>query len=116
MKKIEAIIRHAKLKDVTEELHRHSFHAMTFTEAYGLGDEKGLKTIYRGGEVAPGFVPRHKLELIVPEELADEAIDAIYQSAHTGEVGDGRIIVTDLDTAIHIRTGEIGGPLQPAGA
>jgi nitrogen regulatory protein P-II 1 len=101
---------------VTEEFHRHGFDAMTFTEAYGLGDEKGLKTIHRGGELAPRFVPRHKLELIVPEEQADEAIDAIYQSAQTGEVGDGRIIVNDLDTAIHIRTGEIGGPLYAVGA
>jgi nitrogen regulatory protein PII len=115
MKKIEAIIRHTKLKDVAEELHRHGFDAMTFTEAYGLGSEKGFKTIYRGGEVAPSFVPRHKLELIVPEEQADEAIGAIYQSARTGEVGDGRIIVTDLDTAIHIRTGEIDGLVHPIG-
>lgn len=78
MKKIEAIIRHCKLKDVAEKLYAHGFAAMTFTEVHGLGHEPGLKAIYRGGEVAPRFVQRHKLDLIVADDRAGDAIDAIY--------------------------------------
>jgi nitrogen regulatory protein P-II 1 len=116
MKKIEAIIRHGKLGEVAEKLGACGFDAMTFVEAQGLGHEVGPKTIFRGGEVPPRFVQRHKLELIVDDDRADDAIDAIYEAAHTGAAGDGRIFVTDLDTNVHIRTGETFGVWRPADA
>ena len=115
MKKIEAIFRQSKLTDVVQSLHRHGFDGMTVIEAHGLGRDEGQATSYRGGEASRQFVPRHRLDLIVEDALADEAIDAIYQAAHTGEVGDGRIFVTNVDATVHIRTGVAIGGLHPVG-
>jgi nitrogen regulatory protein P-II 1 len=106
MKKIEANVRSSKLSQIKRVLHRHGFDAMTITEAHGYGREKGPRIVYRGSEIHEGFVPRLKVELIVDEERSHDALDAIFEAAHTGELGDGRIYVTNVETEVHIRTGE----------
>jgi nitrogen regulatory protein P-II 1 len=114
MKKIEAIIRPSRLEQVKQALHLHGVDGMTISEAEGLGREKGPTLAYRGAQRQVETVPRVKIETIVDDEHADEAVTAIYQSAHTGEVGDGRIAVTDLATVIHIRTGDVFEAMHPA--
>jgi nitrogen regulatory protein P-II 1 len=116
MKKIEAIFRQSKLTDVVQSLHRHGFDGLTVIEAHGLGRDQSQQANYRGGEAGRTLVPRHRLDLIVDDSLADEAIDAIYQAAHTGEVGDGRITVTNVEATVHIRTGNTIGGMHPVGA
>jgi nitrogen regulatory protein P-II 1 len=106
MKKIEAIVRSSKISDIKRVLHRRGFDGMTITEAHGYGREKGPRIVYRGSEVHEGFVPRLKVELLVEEDRAHDALDAIFEAAHTGELGDGRIYVTNVETEVHIRTGE----------
>ena len=107
MKKIEAIIREAKLEQVTMELQNHGIHGMTITRVMGLGAQAGRTLSYRGSERRVELVTRAKLEIVVDNALAEQVIDTIYQNAHTGEIGDGRILVIDLESVVRIRTGEV---------
>jgi nitrogen regulatory protein P-II 1 len=105
-KRIEAIIRTSHLERVIEALEQIGISGATIYEARGIGAEKGIAISYRGNCATTKYVPRVKLEIIAGENLADAAIGAIYYNAYTGEVGDGRILVTNIDEVIRIRTGE----------
>jgi len=118
MKKIEAIVRHFKLDEVKEALNAHGVQGMTVTEVRGFGRQKGHKEVYRGTEYTVDFLPKVKIEVVVPSEEAQGVIETILKIARTGEVGDGKIFVTDLANVIRIRTGEAekaGERLQATG-
>ncbi len=106
MKKIEAIIKPHKVEDVKASLDAIGIKGMTVLEAKGYGRQKGHKEVYRGAEYAVEFVPKVKLEIVVPDNLEKDAISAILKAAYTGEIGDGKIFVSEMRTAIRIRTGE----------
>ena len=106
MKKIEAIIRHFKLEDVKDALHAKGIQGMTVTEVRGFGRQKGHTETYRGAEYAVDFLPKVKIEIVTRDADSAAVIDAIIKSARTGQVGDGKIFVSDLSGAIRIRTGE----------
>jgi nitrogen regulatory protein P-II 1 len=108
MKKVEAIIRHFKLEDVKNALSEHGIRGMTITEVRGFGRQKGHTEMYRGTEYAVDFVPKVKVEVVVPDDGAQKVIDTIMQSAQTGQIGDGKIFVLSLDETVRIRTGETG--------
>jgi nitrogen regulatory protein P-II 1 len=108
MKKIEALIRHFKLEDVKDALTQCGVHGMTVIEVRGFGRQKGHTEMYRGTEYTIDFVPKVKLEVVVTDADLPGAIDAISRSAKTGQVGDGKIFVTNLENAIRIRTSEAG--------
>ena len=108
MRKVEAIIRHFKLEDVKNALSELGIHGMTITEVRGFGRQKGHTEMYRGTEYAVDFVPKVKLEVAVSEEQTQSVIDTIMRAAQTGQIGDGKIFVTDLANTIRIRTGETG--------
>jgi nitrogen regulatory protein P-II 1 len=109
MKKIEAIIRHFKLEDVKNALTEVGVAGMTITEVRGFGRQKGHTETYRGTEYAVDFVPKVKLEVAVADDMLQRVIDTIIRTAQTGQIGDGKIFVTDLRDTIRIRTGETGG-------
>ncbi len=106
MKLITAIIKPFKLDEVREALSEAGVSGMTITEVKGYGRQKGHKEIYRGAEYEISFVPKIRLELAVPEDLASRVVDIIAETARTGEIGDGKIFVTPLEHALRIRTGE----------
>ena len=106
MKKIEAIVRHFKLENVKNALHERGVNGMTVTEVRGFGRQKGHTETYRGAEYAVAFIPKVKVEVVVPDNDARSVIDTIMTSARTGQVGDGKIFVTDLHDVVRIRTGE----------
>ncbi|MBP7951079.1 MAG: P-II family nitrogen regulator [Verrucomicrobiales bacterium] len=106
MKKVEAIIKPFKLEDVKEALHEVGFEGMTVTEVKGFGRQKGHTEIYRGSEYTVDFLPKVKLELVVGEDRAASAVEAIIKAAKTGKIGDGKIFISQVDSAIRIRTGE----------
>jgi len=108
MKKIEAIIRHFKLEDVKNALSEHGVSGMTITEVRGFGRQKGHTEMYRGTEYAVDFVPKVKIEVVIPDGQMKEVVDTIMRSAQTGQIGDGKIFVVDLAESIRIRTGETG--------
>jgi nitrogen regulatory protein P-II 1 len=108
MKKIEAMIRHYKLDEVKDALMQSGVHGMTATEVHGFGRQKGHTEVYRGTEYVVDFVPKIKIEVVVTDAELPGAIEAITQAAKTGQVGDGKIFVSDLENAIRIRTGEEG--------
>ena len=108
MKKVEAIIRHFKAEDVKNALTKSGIVGMTITEVRGFGRQKGHTEMYRGAEYKVDFVPKIKVEVIVPDDKLQTVLDAIIHSAQTGQVGDGKIFISDLDNAIRIRTGESG--------
>ena len=108
MKKIEAIIRHFKLEDVKKALTERGIAGMTITEVRGFGRQKGHTEMYRGTEYEVDFVPKIKIELVVPDAKLQIVLDTIMRSAQTGQVGDGKMFVTDLAEAVRIRTGEFG--------
>ncbi|MBI5808854.1 MAG: P-II family nitrogen regulator [Ignavibacteriales bacterium] len=108
MKKIEAIIRPFKLDDVKEALLEEGIHGMTVTEVRGYGRQKGHKETYRGSEYQIEFVPKLKIEIVVDNKLLEKAVDAILRTAKTGQVGDGKIFISDIADAIRIRTDESG--------
>lgn len=108
MKKIEAIIRHFKLDDIKNALSDCGVAGMTITEVKGYGRQKGHVEMYRGNEYAIDFVPKVKVEVVVPEELVASVIETIMAKAQTGQMGDGKIFVSDLLEVIRIRTGETG--------
>jgi len=108
MKKIEAIIKPFKLEDVKNALDTIGVKGMTVLEAKGYGRQKGHKEVYRGTEYTVDFVPKVKIEVVIPSHLVDAAVKAILSSAYTGEIGDGKIFVTNVEQIIRIRTGETG--------
>ena len=108
MKKIEAIIRHFKLDDVKQALTDRGILGMTVTEVRGFGRQKGHTEMYRGTEYEVDFVPKIKIEVVVPSAKLQTAIETITRAAQTGQVGDGKMFVTDLADVVRIRTGESG--------
>jgi nitrogen regulatory protein P-II 1 len=106
MKKVEAIVRHFKLEDVKEALHSKGISGMTVTEVRGFGRQKGHTETYRGAEYAVDFVPKVKIEVVAGDDIVQEVIDTIVRTARTGQVGDGKIFVTQLSNVVRIRTGE----------
>ena len=108
MKKIEAVIRHYKLEDVKNALTAAKIDGMTVTEVRGFGRQRGHKEMYRGAEYTVDVLPKVKLEVVVADSLLREAIDIITRVARTGQIGDGKIFVTDLSEVVRIRTGETG--------
>ena len=108
MKKLECIIRPFKLEDVKEALDSLGISGMTVTEVKGFGRQKGHTELYRGSEYTIEFLPKLKIEIVVTDEVVDEAVEAILQAANTGKIGDGKIFVIPIEEAIRIRTGERG--------
>ena len=108
MKKVEAIVRHFKLEDVKNALTEHGIHGMTVTEVRGFGRQKGHTEMYRGTEYTVDFVPKVKIEVVCSDAGLQTVLDTILQAAQTGQIGDGKIFVTDLQNSIRIRTGETG--------
>ncbi len=108
MKKVEAIVRHYKLEDVKTALVKAGFHGMTVTEVRGFGRQKGHKEMFRGAEYQVDFVPKVKLEMAVDDADARKVVDTILGTARSGQIGDGKIFVSDLTEVIRIRTGETG--------
>ena len=108
MKKVEAIIRPFKVEELKTALNEIGMHGMTITEVRGFGRQKGHTEMYRGTEYTVDFVPKVKIELIVPDALAARTVEAILAAAKTGKIGDGKIFVLPVDEAIRIRTGEKG--------
>ncbi|MCW8092912.1 P-II family nitrogen regulator [Alteromonas sp. ASW11-130] len=106
MKKVEAIIKPFKMDDVREALGEVGIAGMTVTEVKGFGRQKGHTELYRGAEYQVDFLPKIKIEMVLPDDLVERAVEAIEQSAKTGKIGDGKIFVYNLDSAIRIRTGE----------
>jgi nitrogen regulatory protein P-II 2 len=106
MKLVIAIIKPFKLDEVRDALTLVGVHGMTVTEVKGYGRQKGHTEIYRGAEYAVNFLPKIKLEVAVDSAQADKVVDAIANAAKTGQIGDGKIFVTDIDHALRIRTGE----------
>jgi nitrogen regulatory protein P-II 1 len=106
MKKVEAIIKPFKLDEVKEAVGSLGVQGMTVTEVKGFGRQKGHKEIYRGAEYLVDFLPKVKLEMVVPAELVDQVIDKIVAAARTGSIGDGKIFVMPVATVVRIRTGE----------
>lgn len=109
MKKIEAVIRHFKLEEVKDALTKAGVHGMTVSEVRGFGRQKGHKEQYRGAEYTVDFLPKVKLEVIVDDEDAQKIVDTIVETARTGQIGDGKVFVSQLEEAVRIRTGETGG-------
>jgi nitrogen regulatory protein P-II 1 len=108
MKKVEAVVRHFKLEDIKNALTEKGVHGMTITEVRGFGRQKGHTEMYRGTEYTVDFVPKVKLEVVVPDSNLQLVVDTILRTAQTGQIGDGKIFVTDLSNVIRIRTGETG--------
>ena len=108
MKKIEAIIKPFKLDEVKDALHEVGIQGLTVTEAKGFGRQKGHTELYRGAEYVVDFLPKVKIEVVLPEELVERAVDAIQKAARTGRIGDGKIFITSVEEVIRIRTGETG--------
>jgi nitrogen regulatory protein P-II 1 len=108
MKKVEAIIRHFKLEEVKDALTEIGVQGMTVSEVRGFGRQKGQKEQYRGAEYTVDFLPKAKMEIVVSDEQLKTVIDTILRTARTGQIGDGKIFITDLNEMIRIRTGETG--------
>ncbi len=108
MKKIEAIIKPFKLDEVKNALTKIGVQGMTVIETKGFGRQKGHTEVYRGAEYTIDFVPKTKIELIVTDGLASQAVETIERTAKTGKIGDGKIFVSPVDEVIRIRTGERG--------
>ncbi len=108
MKKIEAIIKPFKLEEVKDALGEVGVEGMTVSEVKGFGRQKGHTEIYRGSEYTVDFLPKIKLEMVVPAERLDAAVTAILKAARTGKIGDGKIFVSEIEEAVRIRTEEKG--------
>jgi nitrogen regulatory protein P-II 1 len=108
MKKIEAIIKPFKLEDVKDALTAVGIEGMTVSEVKGFGRQKGHTEIYRGSEYTVDFLPKIKIEIVLPDTTAEQAVTAILKSARTGKIGDGKVFVLPVDNAIRIRTEEAG--------
>lgn len=108
MKKVEAIVKPFKLEDVKEALAGIGIQGMTITEVKGFGRQKGHKELYRGAEYVVEFLPKMKIEIVVPDDIVQQTVKAIVDAASTGRIGDGKIFIHPVDDAIRIRTGESG--------
>jgi nitrogen regulatory protein P-II 1 len=108
VKKIEAIIKPFKLDEVREAIQELGVQGMTVTEVKGFGRQKGHTEIYRGAEYVVDFLPKIKVEVVVPAEKVTEVVSVIQKRAHTGRIGDGKIFITNVDDVVRIRTGETG--------
>jgi len=108
MRKIEAIIKPFKLDDARQALSAIGVTGMTATEVKGFGRQKGHTELYRGAEYVIDFLPKVKIEIVVTEDLVDQAIEIISKAARTGKIGDGKIFVSDIERVVRIRTGEEG--------
>jgi nitrogen regulatory protein P-II 1 len=106
MKKIEAIIKPFKLDDVKDAVLKLGVSGMTITEVKGFGRQKGHKEIYRGAEYVVDFLPKVKIEVVVPSDMVLRVIETIKENSHTGQIGDGKIFVLPVEKAVRIRTGE----------
>ena len=106
MKMVTAVIKPFRLDDVREALAEVGVHGTTITEVKGFGRQKGHTELYRGAEYAVDFLPKVKLEVAVPDDRVDAVVEAIVESAKTGQIGDGKIFVHTLEQAVRIRTGE----------
>jgi nitrogen regulatory protein P-II 1 len=106
VKKVEAIIKPFKLDEVKEALHEIGVSGITVTEAKGFGRQKGLTELYRGAEYVVDFLPKVRLEIVVDDDQAERVIEAIANAARTGRIGDGKIFVSSIESAVRIRTGE----------
>ncbi|MCJ8320661.1 MAG: nitrogen regulatory protein P-II [Colwellia sp.] len=106
MKKIEAIIKPFKMDDVREALSEIGITGMTVSEVKGFGRQKGHTELYRGAEYMVDFLPKVKLEIVVPATDVERCVNAILETAQTGKIGDGKIFITDVERVIRIRTGE----------
>ena len=106
MKLVVAIIKPFKLDEVRQALTAIGVHGMTVTEVKGYGRQKGHTEIYRGAEYAVNFLPKVKIEVVVPASSVEKAVEAIIRSARTGQIGDGKIFVSPVDHAVRVRTGE----------
>ena len=106
MKKVEAIIKPFKLEDVKEALHEVGFEGMTVTEVKGFGRQKGHTEIYRGSEYTVDFLPKVKIEVVVASDRVEAALAAIVKAAKTGKIGDGKVFVSAIESAVRIRTQE----------
>ena len=107
MKKIEAIIKPFKLDEVREALSEIGVSGLTVTEVKGFGRQKGHTELYRGAEYVVDFLPKVKIEVMLPDSMLERAIEAIVKTARTGKIGDGKIFVTAVEHVVRIRTGEI---------
>ena len=107
MKLIIAVIKPFKLEEVRDALTALGVHGMTVTEVKGFGRQKGHTELYRGAEYVVDFLPKVKIEVVVPNDQVERAIDAIVKSARTGKIGDGKIFVTAVEHVVRIRTGEV---------
>ena len=108
MKKIEAVIKPFKLDEVKEALQEIGIQGLSVIEAKGFGRQKGHTELYRGAEYVVDFLPKVKIELVVADDLCEQAVDAIVNAARTGKIGDGKIFVSSIEQAVRIRTGEEG--------
>jgi len=108
VKKIEAVVRHFKLEEIKDALMEAGVQGMTVTEVRGFGRQKGHKEQYRGAEYSVDFLPKVKMEVVVGEDQVKVVVETIIRTARTGQIGDGKIFVTDLDETVRIRTGESG--------
>ena len=107
MKKIEAIIRFSKFEDIKEGLHDIAVYFFTYLEVKGHGLEKNAEITYRGVPYDSGYIPRLKLEIIVDNEKVDEVVEVIQTNGRSGKIGDGKIIISNIESFIRIRTGEV---------
>ena len=108
MKMVMAVIKPFKLDDVREALTALGVEGLTVTEVKGFGRQKGQTEIYRGAEYSVSFLPKVKIEVVVPDSLEEQVVETLQDAANTGRIGDGKIFVYDVSTAIRIRTGEGG--------
>lgn len=108
MKKVEAIIKPFKLDDVREALSEIGITGMTVTEVKGFGRQKGHTELYRGSEYHTDFIPKVKIEVVVPDDLVERTVASLSEKARTGKIGDGKVFVLPVDSALRIRTGESG--------
>ena len=108
MKQIEAIIKPFQLEEVKQALAKLGVEGMTVSEVKGFGRQKGHTELYRGAEYSIDFLPKVKIEILVPDEKAVQVVDAIVTAARTGKIGDGKIVITPVEEVIRIRTGERG--------
>jgi nitrogen regulatory protein P-II 1 len=108
MKKVEAIIKPFKLDEVKEKLTEIGIRGITITEVKGFGRQKGHTELYRGAEYVIDFIPKIKVEVVLPDDMVEDAVRVIAEVARTGRIGDGKIFVTPVESVIRIRTGETG--------
>ena len=108
MKKVEAIVKPFKLEEIKEALSAVGIQGLTVSEVKGFGRQKGHKELYRGAEYVVEFLPKVKLEVVVPDDKLQSVLDAIMKAASTGRIGDGKIFVSPVEDAVRIRTGESG--------